>query len=101
MVLLPAATKPTCSRRFVASLFLLSHPTRHLCTGFQATVYIGSVRQTAAIVDIDRPSLEQGKWATVMFELMNSPEYIRPATPLIFRQGKTKGMGEVLEVFEC
>ncbi|CAJ0590382.1 unnamed protein product [Cylicocyclus nassatus] len=101
MVLLSAATKPTCSRRFVASLFLLSHPTRHLCTGFQATVYIGSVRQTAAIVDIDRPSLEQGKWATVMFELMNSPEYIRPATPLIFRQGKTKGMGEVLEVFEC
>ncbi|EPB79432.1 elongation factor Tu GTP binding domain protein [Ancylostoma ceylanicum] len=98
MVLISASAKPSSCRRFVASLFLLSHSTRHLCTGFQATVYIGSVRQTAAIVDIDRPSLEQGKWATVMFELMCGPEYIRAGTPLIFRQGKTKGMGEVLEV---
>ncbi|RCN40060.1 elongation factor Tu GTP binding domain protein [Ancylostoma caninum] len=98
MVLISASAKPSSCRRFVASLFLLSHSTRHLCTGFQATVYIGSVRQTAAIVDIDRPSLEQGKWATVMFELMCGPEYIRAGTPLIFRQGKTKGMGEVIEV---
>ncbi|ETN82282.1 elongation factor Tu GTP binding domain protein [Necator americanus] len=98
MVLISAATKPSCCHRFVASLFLLSHPTRHLCTGFQATVYIGSVRQTATVVDIDRPSLEQGKWATVMLELMSGPEYIRSGTPLIFRQGKTKGMGEVVEV---
>ncbi|WKY12143.1 hypothetical protein Q1695_003601 [Nippostrongylus brasiliensis] len=100
MVLMSASVKPTCCRRFTASLFLLSHSTRHLCTGFQATVYIGSVRQTAAVVDIDRPSLEQGKWATVMFQLMGGPEYIRAGTPLIFRQGKTKGMGEVMEVIE-
>nr|CDJ86008.1 Protein synthesis factor and Translation elongation factor EFTu EF1A domain containing protein [Haemonchus contortus] len=100
MVLMSASAKPSCCRRFTASLFLLSHSTRHLCIGFQATVYIGSVRQTAAIVDIDGPSLEQGKWATVMFQLMGGPEYIRAGTPLIFRQGKTKGMGEVMDVIE-
>ncbi|VDO24056.1 unnamed protein product [Haemonchus placei] len=100
MVLISASAEPSCCRRFTASLFLLSHSTRHLCIGFQATVYIGSVRQTAAIVDIDGPSLEQGKWATVMFQLMSGPEYIRAGTPLIFRQGKTKGMGEVMDVIE-
>ncbi|KAJ1354914.1 hypothetical protein KIN20_012006 [Parelaphostrongylus tenuis] len=63
-------------------------------------VCIGSVRQTAAIVDMDRPSLEQGKWATVMFELMSAPEHIRSGTPLILRQGRTKGMGEVINVIE-
>ncbi|KAE9417196.1 hypothetical protein Angca_002472 [Angiostrongylus cantonensis] len=100
MVLMSVSSKPSCCHRFVASLFLLSHSASYLCIGFQATVYIGSVRQTAAIVDMDRPSLEQGKWATVMFELMSGPEHIRAGTPLILRQGRTKGMGEVMEVME-
>lgn len=99
MVLISATASPWSCRRFTASLFLLSHSTRHLCVGFQATVYIGSVRQTATIVDIDGPSLEQGKWAAVLFELIGGPEYVCIGTPLILRQGKTKGLGEVMEVF--
>ncbi|KJH43078.1 elongation factor Tu GTP binding domain protein [Dictyocaulus viviparus] len=100
MVLMGASAKPSSCHRFISSLFLLSHSACHLCIGFQATVYIGSVRQTAAVVDMDRPSLQQGKWATVMFELMSGPEHIKPGTPLIFRQGRTKGMGEVIHVVE-
>ncbi|VDM58510.1 unnamed protein product [Angiostrongylus costaricensis] len=100
MVLMSVSSKPSCCHRFVASLFLLSHSSSYLCIGFQATVYIGSVRQTAAVVDMDRPSLGQGKWATVMFELMSGPEHIRAGTPLILRQGRTKGMGEVIEIME-
>lgn len=100
MVMMSVFSNPSCCHRFVASLFLLSHSAPHICIGFQATVYIGSVRQTAAIVEMDRSSLEQGKWATVMFELMSGPEHIRSGTPLILRQGRTKGMGEVIEVVE-
>uniref|UniRef100_A0A1I7XJL0 Tr-type G domain-containing protein n=1 Tax=Heterorhabditis bacteriophora TaxID=37862 RepID=A0A1I7XJL0_HETBA len=98
MVLLSPLSRPSSCHRFSASLFLLYHSTRHLCIGFQATVYLGSVSQTATVVAMDCPSLQQGKWATVTLEFFGGPEYVRAGTPLIFRQGKTKGMGEVIYV---
>ncbi|CAI4225094.1 unnamed protein product [Auanema sp. JU1783] len=98
MVLIHCTEVPTSCLRFKANLFLLCHPARQLSTGFQATVYIGSVCQTATIVEIDRDSLKQGKWANVVFEFYCHPEYVQVGTPLIFRQGKTKGMGEVTDV---
>lgn len=56
------------------------------------------MRQTATIVGLDAPSVVPCKWVTVQFEFYNSPEFVRVGTPLIFREGKTKGMGEVIEV---
>ncbi|KAK6016365.1 elongation factor Tu GTP binding domain protein [Ostertagia ostertagi] len=92
-------------KAFIGSIRRSRQPVQAVLPGEAVSIalsrlYIGSVRQTAAIVDIDRPSLEQGKWATVLFQLMGGPEYILAGTPLIFRQGKTKGMGEVMEVIE-
>ncbi|PAV86098.1 hypothetical protein WR25_24426 [Diploscapter pachys] len=85
---------------FTANLFLLSHCVKHLCIGFMGTVYIGSIRQTVRVVAIDNAeqAVEQLVWATVTMEFLTHPEFIREGTPLIFRQGKTKGMGEVVEV---
>lgn len=99
MVLVPTSERPTACLRFSANLFLLSHDSRHLCVGFQATVYIGSVCQTATVVEMDQSSLKQGTWASVTLEFYTTPEFVRVGTPLIFRQGKTKGMGEVTDVF--
>uniref|UniRef100_A0A1I7ZC12 Tr-type G domain-containing protein n=1 Tax=Steinernema glaseri TaxID=37863 RepID=A0A1I7ZC12_9BILA len=85
---------------FVARFYLLYHPYNEICIGFQGTVFIGAVCQTATIVAMDRPSIQPCAWVTVRFKFYRNPEYVRVGTPMIFREGRTKGMGEVLEVVE-
>ncbi|CAD6186725.1 unnamed protein product [Caenorhabditis auriculariae] len=97
MVLTSNAVPPMVCHRFVANLFLLYSSTR-VSEGFQATVYIGSVCQTATVCMIDGTALQQGKWSRVELRFAYQPEAIRAGCPIIFRQGKTKGMGEVIEL---
>ena len=43
-------------------------------------------------------SLHTNEKAVVKFHFINRPEYIRVGSRLLFREGRTKGMGEVTEV---
>uniref|UniRef100_A0A1I7VG43 Tr-type G domain-containing protein n=1 Tax=Loa loa TaxID=7209 RepID=A0A1I7VG43_LOALO len=99
MVLLNAKDEGIACRRFTARLYLLYHPATEICVGFQGTVYIGSVCQTATITKLDAPSIVPCQWVTAQFEFYSCPEYVRVGTPLIFRESKTKGMGEVVHIF--
>lgn len=51
-----------------------------------------AVRQTVRIVSIDHPQglLRTGDRATVEFEFIAQPEYIKEGMKLLFREGKTK-----------
>ncbi|VDK42255.1 unnamed protein product [Anisakis simplex] len=100
MVMMNAKDFSPSYRRFTARLYLLYHPSSEICVGFQTTVYIGSVCQTATIIDIDAACIVPCQWVTAQFEFYNGPEFVRIGTPLIFRQGKTKGMGEVIALPE-
>lgn len=51
-------------------------------------------------MELDVPSIVPCQWVTVQFEFYNYPEYVRVGTPLIFRESKTKGMGEVVRIFD-
>jgi GTPase len=57
-------------------------------------VHCGPIRQTARILNMDRDVLRTGDRATVIFQFLVRPEYIIPGTKLIFREGKTKGIGK-------
>ncbi len=59
-------------------------------------MYIGAVCQTATIVDMDRSCVVPSVWTTVRFRFYSHPEFLRRGAQLIFRQGKTRGMGEVI-----
>ncbi|VDN49444.1 unnamed protein product [Gongylonema pulchrum] len=99
MVLLDAKEAGTACWRFAARLCLLCHPASELGVNFQGTVYIGSVCQTVQVVDLDEQPEVPCRWVTVQFRFLISPEYVRTGTPLIFRQSKTKGIGEVMQIF--
>ena len=79
---------------------LLYHPTQ-IQPGFRATVHVGNVRQTAIIEAIQPPdkniSMNNDK-ANVVFRFIRTPEYIKPGARLLFREGRTKGMGRVTEI---
>ncbi|OAA63546.1 GTP-binding protein 1 [Niveomyces insectorum RCEF 264] len=82
---------------FVAEVLILSHATT-IKPKYQATLHVGAVAQTCAIVDMDRPLLRTGERALVAFRFLQRPEYLVPGDRLLFREGKTKGYGLVKSV---
>ncbi|XP_064599993.1 GTP-binding protein 2-like [Liolophura sinensis] len=97
MMLLSPGSEPQCCIEFLADIYLLFHK-KSLKQGFQTTVHIGSISQTATIVDMNKKSIKTNERAVVTFRLIKQPEYIRPGARLVFREGRTKGMGEVLQI---
>ena len=54
-----------------------------------------AIRQTVRILSMDNPQgiLRTGDKATVEFEFITAPEFIKPGMKLLFREGKTKVRG--------
>lgn len=78
-------------------MLILSHATT-IKTKYQAMLHIGPVSQTCAIIDVDRPFIRAGDRATVVFRFVQRPEYLAPGDRLLFREGRTKGLGIVKSV---
>ncbi|KAI1828209.1 P-loop containing nucleoside triphosphate hydrolase protein [Xylaria intraflava] len=100
MVVLPKVEgqpAPKVHREFVAEVLILSHATT-IKTKYQAMLHVGPVSQTCAIIDVDRPFIRTGDRATVAFRFVQNPEYLIPGDRLIFREGRTKGLGIVKSV---
>lgn len=78
-------------------MLILSHATT-IKTKYQAMLHVGPVSQTCAIIDVDRPFIRTGDRATVAFRFVQRPEYLAPGDRLLFREGRTKGLGIVKSV---
>uniref|UniRef100_A0A182PJ28 Tr-type G domain-containing protein n=1 Tax=Anopheles epiroticus TaxID=199890 RepID=A0A182PJ28_9DIPT len=86
---------------FQAQVSVLFHATR-IFKGFQTTVHIGSIRQTAIIEGImgaGETGIGTNQSASVLFRFVRHPEYVRPGMRILFREGTSKGIGKVTQVF--
>ncbi|KAK6350047.1 hypothetical protein TWF696_006296 [Orbilia brochopaga] len=99
MVVLPKTDEPPpkASRQFVAEVMILSHATT-IRKRYQAMLHVGPVSQTCSIIDLDRDTVRTGDRALVAFKFVQRPEYILPGDKLLFREGRTKGLGVVKEI---
>ena len=79
------------------TVLILSHATT-IKTKYQAMLHVGPVSQTCAIIDIDRSFIRTGDRALVAFRFVQRPEYLAPGDRLLFREGRTKGLGIVKSV---
>ena len=61
-------------------------------------LHVGPVSQTCAIIDIDRSYIRTGDRAIVAFRFIQRPEYLAVGDRLLFREGRTKGLGIVKSV---
>ncbi|CCX12075.1 GTP-binding protein 1 [Pyronema domesticum] len=98
MVVLPkveGAPAPKAFWRFTAEVLILSHATT-IKTKYQAMLHVGPVSQTCRIVAIDRDLMRTGDRASVVFEFCQRPEFLCKGDKLIFREGRTKGLGIVM-----
>ncbi|KAJ2834505.1 hypothetical protein GGI24_000362 [Coemansia furcata] len=96
--------EPFSSKTFEAEVVVLYHSTT-ISSRYQAMVHCGSVRQTARILSIEQAdgsgkTLRTGDRARVIFQFIRHPEYLTEGTRLIFREGRTKGVGKVLRVLD-
>lgn len=95
MVVLPKLEiPPKVYREFVAEVLILSHATT-IRPKYQAMLHVGPVSQTCAIIDIDREFIRTGDRATVAFRFVQRPEFLAVGDRILFREGRTKGLGIV------
>ena len=65
---------------------------------YQAMVHCDGIRQTARIVNMDKSILRTGDRAIVRFRFMQSPEYVKLGSKVLFREGRTKGLGKIVGI---
>ena len=98
-------------REFEADVLVLFHSTTITCK-YQAMLHCGVIRQTVRIVAILTPTedsssaegernagvLRTGDRRRVRFRFLWSPEWVKVGQRLLFREGRTKGVGKVTRV---
>lgn len=98
MVMVSPEMNPSICWRFEAEIVLLFHA-KTFHKGFQVTVHVGNVRQTATVEALQgKDELRTGEKAVVLFRFIKHPEYLKVGAKLLFREGVTKGIGQVTKL---
>jgi GTPase len=89
-------------KKFKAEIYILHSPTT-IKDGYQPFVHIEQVRQSVKMSNIINKEndniLRSGDKATVDLEFIAKPEYIKPGMKLIFREGKIKAVGKIINIY--
>jgi len=96
MVLLPREASPDPVREFEAEVMVLNHPTR-IGPGYEPVVHIETVSEAAALYPADGQLLpgDSGR-VTVRFKFR--PYLVEEGQRFVFREGRSKGVGTVVNV---
>ncbi|XP_046745069.1 GTP-binding protein 1 [Diprion similis] len=97
MVMVSPLLNPQACWEFEGEILVLHHPTT-ISSRYQAMVHCGSIRQTASILTMSQDCLRTGDKALVHFKFIKHPEYIKPGQRMVFREGRTKAVGNVLRL---
>ncbi|XP_024874461.1 GTP-binding protein 2 [Temnothorax americanus] len=101
MVLVSLRDRPHATLFFQATVLIVYHSTA-IFPGFQTTVHVGNVRQTCVIegiMDANDRGLQTNDTASVLFRFVSHPEYLHVGMRLFFREGRTKGIGKITQIF--
>ncbi len=87
------------SLKFKAKIKILNYKTT-IKAGYTPVVHCRTIRQAAKIVEIlnTASTVRGGDETEVIFEFIYYPEYIEIGAPIFFRDGTTKGVGEILGI---
>ncbi len=85
------------SLKFKAKIKILNYKTT-IKAGYTPVVHCRTIRQAAKIIQIlnTNSTVRGGDETEVIFEFIYYPEYIEVGAPIFFRDGTTKGVGEIL-----
>lgn len=91
-----------CVREFDAEVMIFHHATT-IQKNYQAVIHCGNIRQTAKALSIttgqNNDSLRTGDKGLIRFKFQSYPECIKEGQTIMFREGKTIGIGNVVKVY--
>jgi len=88
--------RPKGYKRFKAKVVVLHHPTT-IREGYVATLHLYTIRQAVKFEKISITYLRTGDTAEVIMSFLYRPEYIEKGQIFVFREGRTRGLGIILE----
>lgn len=83
---------------FDAEVVILHHATT-IRPNYQPVIHCGVVRQAAKVVSMTKELLRTGDKGLIHFRFMFNPELIHPKMTILFREGRTKGLGVISQVY--
>jgi elongation factor 1-alpha len=89
--------KNTCYE-FDADITVLNHSTT-IKNNYSAVIHCGVIKQTAKIKLINKEKIRIGNNARVKFKFLYYPEFLFKNSLFFFREGKTRGVGIIKEVY--
>lgn len=92
-----------CVREFDAEVMIFHHSTT-IQKNYQAVIHCGNIRQTVKALSIetgkaDQDFLRAGDKGLIRFRFQSYPECIKEGQTIMFREGKTIGIGNVTKVY--
>jgi len=96
MCILDKSIAPRAIKSFKAKVTILHHPTT-IKRGYQAVLHLYTIRQAVKFAWLSKEPLRTGDTAHVELEFCYKPEYISSGDWFVFREGRTRGFGVVLE----
>ncbi len=91
--------RPRAVWTFEADVYVFSHPTR-IRRGYEPVVHIETISETVVFEDMDREYMKAGDRGKVKIRFKYNPYYVYEGQKFIFREGRSKGMGEIVRVLE-
>lgn len=90
---------PICALEFEAEVVILHHSTI-IKPGYKSVIHCGHIRQAATVVSLNCDLLRSGDRGVAKFKFISNPEYLHLGSTIIFREGRTRGLGKVTTVFD-
>lgn len=99
MVLLSLYTVPKICWYFQATITIIG-PKVVLNVGSEVTAHISNIRQTVVIIGIfPAQFITNDQTTSVLFKFKQHPEYIKEGQRLLLREGLSKGLGKIKQIF--
>jgi GTPase len=85
-------------REFDAKIKILHNPST-ITKKYQPTINCEGISQSAQIIEMDKEYLRSFDEANVRFKFMYKPEFVECGSLFLFREGLTKGVGKIINVY--
>ncbi len=89
--------EPRAVREFEADVYVFTHPTR-IRRGYEPVIHVETISETVVFKDMERDYMKAGDRGRVKIAFKYNPQFVYEGQKFIFREGRSKGMGEIIRV---
>ncbi len=90
--------EPRAVKEFDADVYVFTHPTR-IKRGYEPVVHIETISETVIFKEMEMAYMKAGDRGKVRIAFKYNPQFVYEGQKFIFREGRSKGMGEILRVY--